>query len=251
MARRPWPPARRSTRRPPPSSRASRAARCRPGSRRSYLPKKTRGQSVNATLTLHYGTLDGVTGKAATADMTVDMLMRGTRNLSRQQIKDRLDSLKAKLSISGGPTQLNASIETTRPNLPAVLQLLGSVLREPAFDAKEFEAAPAGKPRGARAAAVGPDRAWLAGLQPHHQPLAEGTSALHANLRRIGGRLHRGQAGRRAGLLCPVPRRRAAASWRSWATSIHRRGQYAARRVDRQLEEPDARTCACRSRCST
>ena len=104
-----------------------------------YLPKKTRGQSVNATLTLHYGNLEGVTGKAATADMTVDMLMRGTRTLSRQQIKDRLDSLKAKLSINGGPTQLNATIETTRPNLPAALQLLGSVLREPAFDAKEFE----------------------------------------------------------------------------------------------------------------
>ena len=104
-----------------------------------YLPKKTRGQSVNATLTLHYGTLEGVTGKAATADMMVDMLMRGTRSMTRQQIKDRLDSLKAKLSVSGGPTQLNASIETIRPNLPAVLQLLASVLREPAFDAKEFE----------------------------------------------------------------------------------------------------------------
>ena len=109
------------------------------GLKTSYLTKKTRGQSVNATLTLHYGTLEGVTGKAAVADLTVDMLMRGTRNLSRQQIKDKLDSLKAKLSISGGPTQLNASIETTRPNLPAVLQLLSSVLREPSFDPKELE----------------------------------------------------------------------------------------------------------------
>jgi len=104
-----------------------------------YLPKKTRGQSVSAMLTLHYGTLEGVTGKAATADMTVDMLVRGSRTMSRQQIKDRLDSLKAKLSVSGGPTQLNATIETTRPNLPAVLQLLASVLREPSFDSKEFE----------------------------------------------------------------------------------------------------------------
>jgi zinc protease len=109
------------------------------GLKTSYLTKKTRGQSVNATLTLHYGTLEGVTGKAAIADLTADMLMRGTRDLTRQQIKDRLDSLKAKLSLSGGPTQLNASIETTRPNLPAVLQLLAAVLREPAFDPKEFE----------------------------------------------------------------------------------------------------------------
>ena len=43
------------------------------------LTKKTRGQSVNATLTLYYGTLEGVTGKAAMADLTVDMLERGTR----------------------------------------------------------------------------------------------------------------------------------------------------------------------------
>ncbi len=109
------------------------------GLKTTYLPKKTRGQSVNATLTLHYGTLEGVTGKAATADMTVDMLMRGSRGMTRQQVKDRLDSLKAQLSISGGPTQLNASIETTRGNLPAVLELLTMVLKEPSFDAGELE----------------------------------------------------------------------------------------------------------------
>jgi zinc protease len=138
-----------------------------------YLPKKTRGQSVNATLTLHYGNLEGVTGKAATADMTVDMLMRGTRTLSRQQIKDRLDSLKAKLSINGGPTQLNATIETTRPNLPAVLQLLGSVLREPAFDAKEFETLRQETSR--HWSSSGPTRSRLAPeLQPDHESLAEG-----------------------------------------------------------------------------
>lgn len=109
------------------------------GLKTSYLTKRTRGQTVNATLTLHYGTLEGVTGKAAVADLTVDMLMRGTKTLTRQQIKDRLDSLKAKLSINGGPTQLNATIETIRPSLPAVLQLVASILREPGFDAKEFE----------------------------------------------------------------------------------------------------------------
>ena len=89
--------------------------------------------------------------------------------MTRQQIKDRLDSLKAKLSISGGPTQLNASIETTRPNLPAVLQLLASVLREPSFDAKEFE-----ELRQENLAALEQQRSdpialGFAGLQSHHQ----------------------------------------------------------------------------------
>ena len=193
VARPPWPPARRSTRRPAPSSRASPVTRCRRASRRSTC-RRRRGQSVNATLTLHYGDLEGVTGKAATADMTVDMLMRGTRTLSRQQIKDRLDSLKAKLSISGGPTQLNATIETTRPSLPAVLELLGSCCRSPRSTRRSSRRW-TGKPRGAGGTALGPDRPGFAGLQPDDESLAEGPSALHRDLRRIRGRLHRGQAG--------------------------------------------------------
>ena len=98
VARRPSLPARHSIPRRRTSSRASCAARCPPALKTAYLPKKTRGQSVNATLTLHYGTLEGVTGKAAAADLTVDMLMRGTRKPLPPADQGRLDSLKAKLS---------------------------------------------------------------------------------------------------------------------------------------------------------
>ncbi len=144
------------------------------GRKTAYLPKKTRGQSVNATLTLHYGTLEGVSGKAATADMTVDMLMRGTRSMSRQQIKDRLDSLKAKLSISGGPTQLNASIETTRPNLPAVLRAVECRAARARVRREGIRAVASGKPRRAGAAAVGPDRAGFAGHTRTTSPWPKG-----------------------------------------------------------------------------
>jgi len=104
-----------------------------------YLPKKNRGQTANATLTLRYGTLDAVTGKYVAADLAADMLMRGTRNRSRQQIKDELNRLKARVNVNGGPTSLSVGIETIGPNMPAVLRLVGEVLREPAFDPKEFD----------------------------------------------------------------------------------------------------------------
>jgi zinc protease len=67
------------------------------------------------------------------------MLMRGTTTHTRQEIKDEFDRLKAQVSVSGGATSANIRIETTRENLPDVLRLLGEVLREPAFDAKEFD----------------------------------------------------------------------------------------------------------------
>jgi zinc protease len=109
------------------------------GLKASYLPKRTRGQTVSATLRLRHGTLETVTGKAVAADLAADMLLRGTTTRTRQQIKDEFDRLKAQVSISGGPLVLTASVQTTRPNLVPALRLLGEVLRQPAFDEKEFE----------------------------------------------------------------------------------------------------------------
>ena len=104
----------------------------------ALLPKKTRGQTVNAMLRLHYGSVASVSGKAAIGDLTADMLMRGSRRHTRQQIKDSLDRLQARVNVFGGPTATTVMVETTRPNFPAVLDLLGEVLREPAFDSTEF-----------------------------------------------------------------------------------------------------------------
>ena len=109
------------------------------GLKTAYLAKKTRGQTVSATLQLRYGTLATVQGKAVAADMAADMLLRGTTTRTRQQIKDEFDRLKTQVRISGGPLNLTASVQTTRPNLVPALRLLAEVLRQPAFDEKEFE----------------------------------------------------------------------------------------------------------------
>jgi zinc protease len=63
------------------------------------------------------------------------MLMRGTMKHTREQLRDEFDRLKAGVSVGGE----RSSIETLRPNLPAVLRLVAEVLREPAFPASEFE----------------------------------------------------------------------------------------------------------------
>ncbi len=109
------------------------------GLKLALLPKQTRGQSVRASLNLHFGSLAAAMNRSAVADLTGDMLLRGTRSLTRQQIKDSLDKLKARVNLFGRSTQVGVRIETTRPYLPAVLRLVGQVLREPAFDPKEFE----------------------------------------------------------------------------------------------------------------
>jgi zinc protease len=66
------------------------------------------------------------------------MLMRGTKKHTRQQLRDAFDKLKARVGMDGGATGASVVIEAPRKNLPEVMKLVAEVLREPAFDAKEF-----------------------------------------------------------------------------------------------------------------
>ena len=108
------------------------------GMKFALLPKKTRGESVSATVSLHFGTLETLQDKAVIADAAAAMLDKGTRQKTRQQIKDALDRLKARVSISGGASSATATIETDREHLAEVLRLAGEILRQPSFPADEF-----------------------------------------------------------------------------------------------------------------
>ncbi len=105
----------------------------------ALLPKKTRGEAVHLRVTLRFGNLAALSGRSQYGPLMGAMLMRGTKSKSRQHIKDEFDRLKAQVSVSGGANTLSASVQTLKPNLPATLTLLREVLREPAFDAKEFD----------------------------------------------------------------------------------------------------------------
>ncbi len=105
----------------------------------ALMPKRNRGGAVNASFSFRFGTEEALMGKGTAAGMVASMLRRGTINRSRQEIEDELDRLKAQMSFNGGPLLLGGQVQTVRENLPAVLTLLGELLREPAFDADEFE----------------------------------------------------------------------------------------------------------------
>jgi zinc protease len=105
----------------------------------ALLPKKTRGGTVTALVTLRFGDEKSVFGKSTAAQFAGGLLMRGTKNKTRQQIQDELDRLKARMNVTGGPTNATASIETVEANLPAVLRLAAELLREPSYPEREFD----------------------------------------------------------------------------------------------------------------
>ncbi|MFC3095125.1 insulinase family protein [Alteromonas sediminis] len=109
------------------------------GTELSLLSKKTRGESVSVNLLMRFGNESALNGKADIAGITGSMLLRGGAGLTRQQIQDEFDKLKAQVSVFGGVDFGFTRITTTRENLPATLQLLSKILKKPSFSKEEFE----------------------------------------------------------------------------------------------------------------
>ncbi len=126
---------------PSPTNIDARTERSSPatGLKLALLSKKTRGNTVTATLTLRFGSEQSLRGQSTVASMTGGMLMRGTSKHTRQQITDELNRLQARVRVNGSATGASASIETTRDKLPAVMALVAALLRDSTFPANEFE----------------------------------------------------------------------------------------------------------------
>jgi zinc protease len=109
------------------------------GMRLTLVPKRTRGTKVSAQLILRFGSESSLENKAQVSSLTSGMLMRGTTNLTRQQLIDSLSRLRAAVSVSSSTNSATVTIEAMRENFVPVLDLVGEVLRSPRFDAEELE----------------------------------------------------------------------------------------------------------------
>ncbi|MTB49759.1 pitrilysin family protein [Lewinella sp. W8] len=104
----------------------------------SLLAKETRGNSVNAQMSVRFGNLEALKGRAKAGEMAGRMLMMGSENYTRQEIQDKLDELKARVFVGGSVNNAYVSIETENKNLAAVIDFVGEILKTPTFPEEEF-----------------------------------------------------------------------------------------------------------------
>jgi zinc protease len=122
----------------------------------TLLQKKSRNEEAHLALTLHYGNEENLKGLESAAGFLPELMMRGTQKLTYQQLRDELDRLEATLGTGGGGRggrgggrrgggggasigSITFSIQAKHDTLPAVLDLLRQVLREPLLPADQFE----------------------------------------------------------------------------------------------------------------
>ncbi len=101
----------------------------------ALLPKGTRGRSVQANLMLHFGDVNSLKGQETVAAFAGSLIDKGGAGLTRQQIADAFDRLQSGVSFGINEQTLAVNITSKREHLPAVIELVGKLLRQPAYTA--------------------------------------------------------------------------------------------------------------------
>ena len=105
----------------------------------ALLPKSTRGRLVNARLVVQFGDAESLRGQREIASAVGALLDNGTATMTRQQIQDRFDALRADVGFAAGGTSAVVDISTTRDNLPATLELVLDILRNASFPEDQLD----------------------------------------------------------------------------------------------------------------
>ncbi len=105
------------------------------GMKVALLAKKTRGETVNVSISSHYGELTSLQDRSTAIGFAAQMVSRGTTRFTRAQLSDEFDKLK----ISGNVGLGSGGLQTTRPNLVKALELVAHVMKDPSFPESELE----------------------------------------------------------------------------------------------------------------
>lgn len=99
----------------------------------ALLPKPTRGDRVEARMVVRFGDENDLKGKRSLSEAVASLLHHGTTKMSRQEIQDRYNQLRASVSVDGGGNTVAISMSTVGENLPALVETVMHVLREANF----------------------------------------------------------------------------------------------------------------------
>lgn len=153
------------------------------GLKLATLTKQTANERVSAIIQLNFGDDRTLAGKRAAAQLAEALLMRGTKNKTRQQIQDLLDQLNARITVSGagapggrggapaGPvSSASLTVEAPVRNFEAALRLAVEILREPAYPEADFDQVKTQRVRALENAPTEPAQIASEALQRHLSP---------------------------------------------------------------------------------
>jgi len=107
--------------------------------RLALLPKPTRGDRVEARMVMRFADVDAMKGKRDISEAVAELLHHGTHTMSRQEIQDRYNALRASVSVSGGGNTVVVTMSTVKEHLPDLIDTVLHVLRDASFPQDALE----------------------------------------------------------------------------------------------------------------
>ncbi|MFW7379287.1 MAG: M16 family metallopeptidase [Oligoflexus sp.] len=109
------------------------------GMQLALLPKRTRGETVELIASVRYGSENSLKGMQTAESILPSLMLRGTKNLSYQELQDRMVELDARITAQNSDHGLTSfRITTKKDKLAEVVALLQEIMREPALPKDEF-----------------------------------------------------------------------------------------------------------------
>ena len=93
---------------------------------------------MTLSFAMRTGNVDDYMNKGMTAGFVANMLNKGTQSRSRQDIEDALSAISSSVGFSGSNGRVFANISSTKEHLPAALEIMTDMFKNPKFDGKRI-----------------------------------------------------------------------------------------------------------------
>lgn len=108
------------------------------GLKYGIIDKEIKGEKVILSFNLPVSNETDLQNKGAIGELTAQLLMSGTKNLTKEQIKDQLDVLKSSVGFRFNGQTLSVSINTYKNSLDKTMEIVRQIITEPTFPEAEL-----------------------------------------------------------------------------------------------------------------
>src|SRR5690606_27692905 len=99
----------------------------------------TRGERVEARMVVRFGDEEDMKGQRSVSEAVASLLHHGTSKMTRQEIEDRFNALRATVDVNGGGNTVVVSMSTVAEHLPALVETVVHMLRDANFPEESIE----------------------------------------------------------------------------------------------------------------
>ena len=109
------------------------------GLKYGIIDKEIKGEKILISLNLPVSNEKELTNKKRIGELTAQLLTAGTKTMTKEQIKDRLDELKSSVYFSFSNQNLYVNINTYKKSLDETMKIVKDLITNPVFPAAELE----------------------------------------------------------------------------------------------------------------